>query len=500
MRLLTMKSLCLAVAFTCLGATNSISSSVQAQSNKAPLSKSSIQRSKVVPAGASMYALNTNTISVTATINWSQKTGRTATRLHYGLNAYQYSDPNVVGISGNSNYKSNVASMNPGILRFHNADQMKDSSISRLGWVISPNTASYKWDVTKITNALNGAYSDRTVKMINIANWPAYMDDGTGKLKPSMYNAYASFCAELVKTVNVDLGKKVVYWEVTNEKDNAYSNNMAALGLIFNKAYDAMKAVDPSIKVGGPAFANAYNYAAIDEFITATKDRVDFISYHTYSPTSRTTTKSDIWNSALGLGYPNAVIANKIKQLAPNRASVISTFHNEFNVGRTTDNAEWLTDTTSLIYDALAIRSIINAGATGVMAWNEGDGWWGKLNNDLNWTMRPAAYLYKMLNQHAVGSVVASSSSNNSLVEILAIRNNESAKKAFVLINRSQADQTVQMSYLNWDIQPSSSTSVSVYQAGSNGYTTKISSHSALTSGQGYLLPANTVTVFEYSN
>jgi xylan 1,4-beta-xylosidase len=91
---------------------------------------------------------------------------------------------------------------------------------------------------------------------------------------------------------------------------------MAALGLIFNKAYDAMKAVDPSIKVGGPAFANAYNYAAIDEFITATKDRVDFISYHTYSPTSSTTTKSDIWNSALGLGYPNAVIANKIKQLA----------------------------------------------------------------------------------------------------------------------------------------------------------------------------------------
>jgi hypothetical protein len=128
----------------------------------------------------------------------------------------------------------------------------------------------------------------------------------------------------------------------------------------------------------------------------------------------------------------------------------------------------------------LAIRSIINAGATGVMAWNEGDGWWGKLNNDLNWTMRPAAYLYKMLNEHAVGSVVASSSSNNSLVEILAIRNNESAKKAFVLINRSQADQTVQMSYLNWDIQPSSSTPVSVYQAGSNGYTTKISSHSVL--------------------
>ncbi|MCA1991239.1 MAG: hypothetical protein LDL41_04210 [Coleofasciculus sp. S288] len=436
--------------------------------------------------------------SVTANIDWATLTGRTATRLHYGLNVYSYTDPNIAGTPGNSNHKANVAFMNAGILRLHNTKQMEDSSTSRLGWVIAPDSASYRWDVAKITNALNGAYEYEPVKMINIANWPAYMDDGTGKLKPSMYDAYASFCAELLKIINVQLGKKITYWEVTNEKDNVYGDDMASLGLIVSNAYDAMKAVDPSIQVGGPAFANAYDTSQLGAFITATGDKIDFLSYHTYSASNPTTTQADIWNSASKVGYADTIALNAINQFAPNRASVILTFHDEFNMDRTDTSAVWLTDTTSLIYDALAIRSIINAGATGAMAWNAGDRWWGKLNNDSNWTKRPASYLYHMLNEHVVGSVVASSSSDDSLVEIFATKSNDSAQRAVVLINRSQTAQTVQLSFLNWDIQPSDNTPVSVYQAGTNGYSTAISTHSALISTQGYLLPADTVTVFEY--
>jgi xylan 1,4-beta-xylosidase len=439
-----------------------------------------------------------NAASVAAGIDWGNQIGKTATRLHYGLNAYQYTDPNIAGTPGNSNYKANVAFMEPGIIRLHNLEQMNDSTSSRLGWVISPDTASYSWNVTKITNALNNAYEYNTVKMMNIANWPSYMDDGTGKLQPSMYDAYASFCAELVRIINVQLGKNVTYWEVTNEKDNAYGDDMESLAQIFNKANDAMKAVDSSIKVGGPAFANAYNFSRINAFITATKDRIDFISYHTYSPSDSTTTKAQIWNSASEIGYPDSVVSSAIKNIVPNRASVISTFPDEFNMERTSRTEQWLTDTTSLIYDALAIRSIIKAGATGAMAWNEGDNWWGKLNNDPNWTKRPASYLYKILNEHLLGSVVSSSSSNKSLLQILATKSNESPQRAFMLVNRSQADKTVQMTYLNWDIPPSDDTPVSVYQAGMNGYSTEVTTHSILTSNQGYLIPANTVTVFEY--
>ncbi|HEY9707217.1 MAG TPA: hypothetical protein V6D48_03320, partial [Oculatellaceae cyanobacterium] len=358
--------------------------------------------------------------SITTTIDWNKQTGRTATQLNYGLNAYQFTDPNTAGNPGNSNYKANVAFMKVGILRLHNAEQMNDSRESRLGWVISPGTESYKWDVPKITKALDGAYEDNSVKMLNIANWPSYMDDGTGKLKPSMYDAYARFCAELVRIINAQLGQKIAYWEVTNERDNAYREDMNSLAEIFNKAYDAMKAVDSSIKVGGPAFANAYNYSGIGTFLEKTKDKVDFISYHTYSGSNEKTTKTELWNSAAGIGYPDSFVVDAIKRIAPNRASVISAFHDEFNMERTSTTEKWLNDTTSLIYDALAIRSMINAGSTGAMAWNEGDNWWGKLDNDSNWTKRPASYLYKMLNGHVLGNVVSSCSSNNSLVEIFA--------------------------------------------------------------------------------
>ena len=436
--------------------------------------------------------------SITTSIDWNNQTGRTATQLNYGLNAYQFTDPNTAGNPGNSNYKANVAFMKVGILRLHNAEQMNDSSKSRLGWVISPGTESYTWDVPKITKALDGSYNDNSVKMLNIANWPSYMDDGTGKLKPSMYDAYARFCAELVKIINVELGHKITYWEVTNEKDNAYRDDISSLAAIFNKAYDAMKAVDSSIKIGGPAFANAYNYSGIEAFIAKTKDKVDFISYHTYSTSNEKTTKAELWNSAAGIGYPDSFVVDAIKKIAPNRASVISAFHDEFNMDRTRTTENWLNDSTSLIYDALAIRSMINAGSTGAMAWNEGDNWWGKLDNDSNWTKRPASYLYKMLNEHVLGNVVSSCSSNNSLVEIFATKSNDSPQRTFVLINRSQSEQTVQMSFSNWQTQPSNNTRVSIYQVSPNGYTTGSIHHCTLISSQGYSLPADTVTIFEY--
>lgn len=435
----------------------------------------------------SSYAQSTINVSV----DWGRKTGATATGLNYGLNAFQYLDPNIAGNPGSSSYKANVSYMKTGILRLHKLGQMDDSS-SDSGWVISPKTADYKWDVNKITNALNGAYSNTPVLMINIANWPAYMDDGKGRLKPEMYSAYAQFCAELVKIVN-QLGKHIVYWEVTNEKDVVYGNDMDTLGNIFNQVYNAMRAVDSTIKIGGPAVANPYNTTGIDAFLQITKSKIDFVSYHTYSPGN---SKNEQWNSASELGYPTTMIKGNLQQIIPSRAAQIATFHDEFNMERTGTTAAWLTDSTSLIYDALAIRSTLNAGVTGAMGWNEGDGWFGKLNNDSNWTKRPAAHLYKILNEHALGSVV-SSNNNGSAVEVFATDNSVSAHKDVVLINRSQADQTVSVSFQNWgNATPSDTTLVGVYEAGPNGYSAKSFNHASITGG--FNLPADTVAVLEY--
>ncbi len=435
--------------------------------------------------------------TVTTSVDWFNKTGTFATDLSYGLNAYQYTDPNTVGLQGNSNYRTNLAYMKAGFIRLHNLDQMKDSTTNRLGWIINPTTSAYQWDEAKITASLTGTYTNSTL-LINIANWNTFLSDANGDLRVDAYDQYAALCADLVRIINVKLGKNIKYWEVTNELDGRYSGRMAELGKIFNKAYDAMKAVDPTIKIGGAAYANAYSSTNFRDYITATKDRIDFVSYHTYNGSSATTTKQTIFNGAEGLGYPTGLVRGIINQVVPARASQIELFHNEFNMARTAYSATWLTDSTSTIYDALALRSFVLAGTTGANAWNEGDGWWGKLNNNATWDKRPAAHLYKILNERAKGEVVNTVSSDPKLLQSYAVQD-ANGKESIVVINRSEADQTFKLVSSNWDARPSWSTYVYAYQALPSGYAQYQTNHNAL-SVDGVTIPANSVVVFRYLN
>ena len=65
-----------------------------------------------------------------------------------------------------------------------------------------------------------------TTLLINVPNWPDWMDaDHDGFLDADQTDAYARLCADLVRIVNGDLKKRVVYWEVTNERDELYFVN-----------------------------------------------------------------------------------------------------------------------------------------------------------------------------------------------------------------------------------------------------------------------------------
>jgi hypothetical protein len=76
---------------------------------------------------------------------------------------------------------------------------------------------------------------------------------------------------------------RVDRWIVGNEPDNA-GESAASYAATFNAVYDAMKAVDPTIEVGGPAFAylDDGHLADLDTFLTASGSRVDFIDFHKY--------------------------------------------------------------------------------------------------------------------------------------------------------------------------------------------------------------------------
>src|SRR6266852_9602030 len=69
--------------------------------------------------------------------------------------------------------------------------------------------------------------------------------------QPLIIVPYSTFdAANMVKQFNKDTDNYVKYWIIGNEPD--YSDISASMYIKnFNKDYDAMKAIDPTIKIGG---------------------------------------------------------------------------------------------------------------------------------------------------------------------------------------------------------------------------------------------------------
>jgi xylan 1,4-beta-xylosidase len=335
--------------------------------------------------------------------------------------------------------------MRPAIVRNHNWEMLKDSSSAR-GWFKNPTTSSYAWDRSKIDKALNGGskLAFGQVTMVNIPMWPAYLGQPVSgkssdhwRLRTDAYDDFAKFCAELVKIVNKEQGRNVRYFEVLNEREGLYKDDPAELAEIYKLAAREMRKVDPSIKIGGPALADPWNKAA-DPFIKAAIDELDFVSYHTYTqwdlrPDKRKSTQS-LLNSAAGLGYASARIRGIVAKYTTRKVEL---FHNEYNLSVASESFAdpRLTNIVSAVFDALAMGSIASSSATGAMAWNECDGWYGKLGP--GGTRRPAANVFHLYNSHMTGDVMTTLSSAPAEVTPFAVRSGQ--RRALALVNRNEA-------------------------------------------------------------
>jgi Glycosyl hydrolases family 39 len=411
------------------------------------------------------------------TVDWSQVTGK-ATAQSYGINVFQGLRPEVVD---NPSYQQGMQQLNPGIIRYHNMRMLDDSTLRSEGWVVLPTTALYSWDRAKIARSLVGSYPGVNAdRMINIPGFPAYMKDGAGRLKPEFYGAYARFCADLVRVVNRELGQSVRYWEVTNELDaNAYATDavgtgqgMDEVGKIYAQAAQAMRSVDPTIKIGGPAMANPYNTNRLSAFVNQAYAQLDFVSVHSYSSFQAFDPAQDpqnqgIWQSAENRAYVTTPVRQALsqagQQFGPRN---IELFHDEFNLsGDYRLNDPRMRDERGMIYDALAFAAIANSGMTGALAWNEADGIYGKLapTSDGNWTPRPAVPVFNLYNRYFRGDIVKTSAPTR-VLDVGKVTRGEIApnpvttfavagpnSRALALINRSAKVQTVR---IFWGEQP----------------------------------------------
>jgi xylan 1,4-beta-xylosidase len=457
--------------------------------------KSSLLHGMLV-AGTLFASLAVQAASLTGTVNFGSNGGDGVSWPYagdwaYGLNLQQGSDS---AIQSNTNYKNNRNSMGVGFWRYHCVEMMLESrpgysGYNRQGWVTNPTTSSYAWDRNKIWSCLDNRPGGTL--LINIPNWPSYMDDGTGKLRTNMYDAYASFCADLVKAVNKDRTYGIGYFEVLNEKNRTYGSNIAEMATIYKKCYDAMKLVDNTIKVGGPAFESSWD-GQVDGFVANAHTKLDFVSHHSYTTGNGGDSNQSVFDQATAVGGNTKWLRDIIKKYT---STNIPIFHNEFNISYSPPDTK-MNNEIGMIYDAIALKYANTAGAAGTNAWSEGDGWYGKLNNDSSWTRRPSSYLFQMFNERMKGNVASSSSSDIKKLEVYAVTNG--TYRACALINRSEVDQTVQMSFYGISAL-ASTTVVNVYRVQGASLASTTTDYGTVTSSAGYWLPKNSVIVFTFA-
>jgi len=160
-----------------------------------------------------------------------------------------------------------------------------------------------------------------------------------------------------------------------DERDDVYKGKGTALANLVLEAARAMKKVDPTILVGGPALIHPWQ-EVVNDFLVTASGELDFISYHTYATGDSNAPLQGMFDGALGLGgiatYMNGEIAKHTKRK-------LELFHNEFNISYAPPDQR-MNNMDGAIFDALALIGFAESPITGSAAWNEADGWYGQLS------------------------------------------------------------------------------------------------------------------------
>lgn len=376
-------------------------------------------------------------------VNWDAR-GKRLAREAYSLNAFHSFNPEV---ANNPDYQANMAYINPGLLRYHNGGLHRDSKEAPAGWI---DTEARTWDREKIRSATAGWPKERR-KLVNIPSWPAWMQDEDRVLKDEYLDDYAALCAELVKILNIELGLGIEEWEPLNERELVYVRGLERAGkptrfhdlvTIYNRCAEAMKAVDPTIKIGGPTISNLGWLDLARQFTPGALDNLDFFTTHVYVTNDKNAPDELIFDAAEEFGPRAAKLREYLDWISPNRYLPLSV--NEFNINWTYHSKDpRMVNHKSAVFDALAMSSMLSHGVDSTLAWNDTDNIYGKMSR--RYELFPSAHLYHVLNGHFIGEIVQTGADVPRRVVPFAVQGGEAP--AMMLVNRTDAEQTALVAF-----------------------------------------------------
>ncbi len=382
-------------------------------------------------------------VAATASVHWDQVTnpippGTLSVAIFAGFDPEVAADPA---------YQKSLAYMDLPIVRYHNTSMIGDSTEKSVGWV---DTKNKRWDAEKIAKALAAWHPAGVKKVITIPNWPDWMDaDGDKFLDADQVEAFAAFCADLVRITNVDHDFAIPCFEITNERDGLYwvdlqkkgkPDRLDELARIYNLCAKAMKAVDPSIKTGGPAAMRPDYIAELERFATATLENLDFLSVHGYASGQTAESDASIYNKTQKLGTHIAELRAMLGKVSPDRRIPIHL--NEYAISWTWETREpRMVHYKGAVFDSLCFVEFATHQLDVSNAWNERDGIYGKM--DKNYELRPAAHVFHYVNEWMMGDAVKVETSDPGKVVVFAAKRDGQA--GLLVINRTGAANSLQI-------------------------------------------------------
>lgn len=266
--------------------------------------------------------------------------------------------------------------------------------------------------------------------------------------------------AELVRYVNIEKQYGVVYWAIGNEPtlfdreiDEVYDT--VRFNAEWRKFADAMKAVDPTIKLIGPELhqysanpdiqpkdANGLNW--MDEFLKANGDMVDVITFHRY-PFGTNPTKDDLRRNAQEWEDTVMALRGRIHELTgrdlPIAITEVNTNYNPAVGGEATPdshfNAIWLAD----VLGQMAQQRLFMFNHWMLASSGGGQGGWGMI---VRGNLRPSYYTYQMYS--LFGSELIYSASGVENVNIYAAKRADGTL-TLMIVNLNSDSQNVPLQF-----------------------------------------------------
>jgi len=293
-------------------------------------------------------------------------------------------------------------------------------------WLNPDNT----WNAPKIKSALAPLIRAGYQLLIDIPSGPGGEPDVRDPV------ALASFAASLVRIVNIENRFGVRYWEIPNEREHLLDAKQ--MTTLLSLASKAMKRVDPTILVGGPA-TEGVNVEYIAAVVQNSLPDIDFVSAHTYGGDGK---QPD------SISYPSAIKAVADVRLLRTRLNQISKgkylpiFIDEYNIGW--DTTPKILTSEGAAYFSLIQGGVVDAGGDASAIWD-----FSPPHNmsvvDSHGNFYASTHLFSLMNQYFHGKEVSALSSDETGLRAYAV--NSSATHSLLVSNLSDSQQTVTLSF-----------------------------------------------------